>query len=347
MLESDKNSITERQRKQRLVSTRFLQFSNRASRYRAQISRASVKRLLITGLEGFVGTAARQSLDRGITETQFELVVPDAAIELLDPVSLTKAIQETRPELVLHLAAQSFVPTSIHDPRATYNINFFGTLNLLEALQVNKFTGRMLYISSGEVYGFVKPDALPITERHPLQPRNPYSVSKAAAELLCYQWTQSRDFDVVIARPFNHIGPGQAERFVVPDFARQVTEIKLGRRDPVMNVGSIDVTRDFIDVRDVVRAYFSLLENGESGDAYNVCSGIEQSVRSILERLTAIAGVECRIVVEEARIRPNEQKRMCGSYEKLNKLVGWRPAINIDQSLRDVLLHWESRLKHA
>jgi GDP-4-dehydro-6-deoxy-D-mannose reductase len=306
-----------------------------------------VKRLLVTGLNGFVGTAAREALDSGITGVPFTLVVPEAAIELLDPVSLTKAIAETHPELVLHLAAQSFVPTSIHDPRATYNINFFGTLNLLEALQVNKFTGRLLYVSSGEVYGIVRPDALPISETHPLQPRNPYSVSKAAAELLCYQWAQTHDFETVIARPFNHIGPGQAERFVVPDFARQVNEIKLGRREPVINVGSIDVTRDFIDVRDVVRAYFSLLESGERGEAYNVCSGAEQSVRSILERLIALAGVECRIVVDKTRVRPNEQKRMCGSYAKLNRQVGWRPTIDSDQSLRDVLSHWESRLKHV
>lgn len=306
-----------------------------------------MKRLLITGLDGFVGTAAREALDSGKGGAQFELVIPDAAIELLDPVSLTKAIEETQPERVLHLAAQSFVPTSIHDPRATYNINFFGTLNLLEALQVNKFTGRLLYVSSGEVYGFVRPDALPITETHALKPRNPYSVSKAAAELLCYQWTQTHDFEIVIARPFNHIGPGQAERFVVPDFARQVTEIKLGLREPVVTVGSIDVTRDFIDVRDVVRAYFSLLESGESGEAYNVCSGSEQSVRGILERLIAIAGVECRIVCDETRVRLKEQKRMCGSYAKLNKRVGWRPAIDIDQSLRGVLSYWEDRFKHA
>lgn len=306
-----------------------------------------MKRLLVTGLDGFVGQVARDALESGMTSGQFELVVPDAPIELLDPVSLTKAIEETRPERVLHLAAQSFVPISIHDPRATYNINFFGTLNLLEALQVHKFTGRFLYVSSGEVYGFVRPEALPITETHALQPRNPYSVSKAAAELLCYQWAQTHDFDVVVARPFNHIGPGQAERFVVPDFARQVSEVKLGLREPVINVGSIDVTRDFIDVRDVVRAYFSLLERGESGEAYNVCSGIERSVRFILERLIAIAGIECRIVCDEARIRPREQKRMCGSYDKLNKQVGWRPTIDIDQSLQGVLSHWENRLKHA
>jgi GDP-4-dehydro-6-deoxy-D-mannose reductase len=268
-------------------------------------------------------------------------------IGLLDPASLARAIEETQPDLVLHLAAQSFVPSSISDPRATYNVNFFGTLNLLEALKACGFPGRMLYISSGDVYGLVAPDVLPIAETHAVRPRNPYAVSKAAAELLCYQWTQNHAFEIVLARPFNHVGPGQAEWFVVPDFAKQVVEVKLGLREPVIRVGAIDVTRDFTDVRDVVRAYFLLLERGKKGEAYNICTGREQSIREILERLIVIAGIDCQIVQDEARFRPNEQKRIYGSFAKLNEQVGWQPTIDIDKSLQDVLSYWESKLKHA
>jgi GDP-4-dehydro-6-deoxy-D-mannose reductase len=305
-----------------------------------------MRRLFITGVEGFVGGASREALKQPPAAAQFALVTPRTVLELRDPESIAAAIDATRPDFVLHLAAQSFVPTSIQEPRATYDVNFIGTLNLLEALKSNGFRGRLLYVSSGEVYGLVREEALPVDESHPLRPRNPYSVSKAAAEMLCYQWSQT-DFEIVIARPFNHIGSGQAEWFVVPDFARQIAEIKLGLREPVVRVGSTDVTRDFIDVRDVVRAYFGLLTGGESGEAYNVCSGAEHSIQSILERLIAIAGIECRIERDPMRVRPNEQKRMRGSYAKLNKCTGWRPAIDIEESLRAVLAHWENKLKHA
>ena len=121
---------------------------------------------------------------------------------------------------------------------------------------------------------------MPIRETQPLRPRNPYAVSKVAAEALCYQWSQTGPFEVVMARPFNHIGPGQSERFAISDFAKQIAEIKLGRRPPKLAAGDIDVTRDFTDVRDVVRAYLLLLDKGRSGEAYNVCSGIEHRVET-------------------------------------------------------------------
>lgn len=306
-----------------------------------------MKRLLVTGLDGFVGRVVQDMIERGEPDSRFVLAVPATAMELLDPASLKAAIDETRPDLVLHLAAQSFVPSSVKDPRETYNVNFFGTLNLLEALKACGFAGRMLYISSGDVYGLVAPEALPIVETYAVRPRNPYAVSKAAAELLCYQWTQNHAFDIVLARPFNHVGPGQADWFVVSDFARQIVEIKLGVREPVIRVGDIDVTRDFTDVRDVARAYFLLLESGKQGEVYNICSGKEQSIRDVLERLIVIAGTKCEITRDETRFRPNEQKIMYGSYAKLNERVGWQPTIDIDQSLKDVLSDWERKIKHA
>lgn len=306
-----------------------------------------MKRLLVTGLDGFVGSIVQEMIKCDESAARFKLVIPGGPVELMDSSSLTRAIDETQPDLVLHLAAQSFVPSAMKDPRATYNVNFFGTLNLLEALKASGFSGRMLNVSSGDVYGLVAQAALPIVETLAVQPRNPYAVSKAAAELLCYQCTQSHALDIVQARPFNHIGPGQAERFVVSDFARQIVEIKLGLREAVIHVGDIDVTRDFTDVRDVVRAYFMLLEGGKQGDVYNVCSGKEQNIRVILERMIAIAGIQCRIVQEAARFRPNEQKRMYGSYARLNEQMGWEPKINIDKSLADVLSDWERKLKNG
>jgi len=305
-----------------------------------------MKRLMVTGLDGFVGRHVKQAVE-SLRDGRFQLVEARGAIELREPATLQQAIEETRPDYVLHLAAQSFVPASVKDPRATYEVNFFGTLNLLQALKAGGFRGRMLYVGSAEEYGAVRDEDLPVVESCPLRPRTPYGVSKAAAELLCYQWTQDQGFEIVMSRPFNHLGPGQAEHFVVPDFAKQVTEIKLGRREPVLKVGAIEVTRDFTDVRDVVQAYLALMERGESGEAYNVCSGREYSIREILEELIRLAEVECRIIVDNARLRAVERKRNRGSFEKLAKCTGWNPRITLTESLRDVLAYWELKFRHG
>lgn len=303
------------------------------------------ERLLVTGLDGFVGSSVRALLER--EKSRHTLAVPRKTLELRDRMMLEAAIAETRPDCVLHLAAQSFVPIAVKDPLLTYEINFLGTLNLLEALKAQNFTGRFLYVSSGDVYGRVPPEVLPITEDQPVQPRNPYAVSKAAAELLCRQWALTQDFDIVIARPFNHVGPGQSPWFAISDFARQLAEIRLGSRAPEIRVGALDVTRDFTDVRDVVRAYLLLLEHGQHGETYNVCSGQERSVRDALNRLIQLSGVDCRIVEEAERARPGEQTRMCGSYDKLRRETDWWPAVDFDQSLQDILNDWERKLKNG
>lgn len=305
-----------------------------------------MKRLLVTGLDGFVGQHVRQAVE-GSRDGRFRLTVPRDAIQLTEPGTIEKAVRDARPECVLHLAAQSFIPQSIKDPRATYDVNFFGTLNLLEALKSSGFGGRVVYVGSADVYGAVDEKDLPVVETHPLRPRTPYGVSKAAAELLCYQWTQDHGLDIVMTRPFNHIGPGQAEQFVVPDFAKQITEIKLGRREAVIKVGAIDVTRDFTDVRDVVQAYLALIERGEAGEAYNVCSGHEYRIRDVLDELIQLAGIECKIVVDDHRLRAAERQRNRGSFEKLAKCTGWAPRIPLTESLRDVLAYSEKTLRHG
>ena len=220
-------------------------------------------------------------------------------------------------------------------------------MNLLQALKQSDFKGQLLFVGSGDMYGLVPPASLPIAESFPLKPRNPYAVSKVAAEALCYQWSQTECMNIVMARPFNHIGPGQSERFVVSDFARQIMEIKLGKRAAEIDVGDIDVTRDFTDVRDVVRAYLMLLREGKNGEAYNVCSGKEISIREILQQLMALAGVQASIRQDSARFRPAEQRRVYGACDKLLAASGWQPEISLEQSLVDNLNFWEWKLKHG
>jgi GDP-4-dehydro-6-deoxy-D-mannose reductase len=301
--------------------------------------------LFATGWSGFVGTTLEAFLDEARARERFAALIPQRAPDVTDEEALVRYLSENRPDYVIHLAAQSFVPEAFENPRATFEVNFCGTLNLLQALKSTGFAGRFLFIGSGDMYGLVAPAALPIVETEPLKPRNPYAVSKVAAEALCYQWSQSEGLEIVMARPFNHLGPGQSARFVISDFAKQIVEIKLGRREPLIRTGDIDVSRDFTDVRDVVRAYLLLLEKGESGDAYNVCSAKEQSIRTLLESMLDIADVKVEITQDHERMRPSEQKRVRGDNEKLRLETGWRPEIAIQDSLADILSYWERILQ--
>jgi GDP-4-dehydro-6-deoxy-D-mannose reductase len=290
--------------------------------------------VLVTGLSGFVGAHCAEQLPA------VGLDLDGKPVDLRRREDVLAAVAAARPAHVLHLAAASSVADSFADPTQTYEINFLGTLNLLLALREHGFRGRFLYVGSGDCYGTVPPAEMPIVEDRPLRPRNPYAVSKTAAEALCYQWSQDAAFEIVMARPFNHIGPRQDTRFVVADLARQVAAISRGGREPELSVGDIDVTRDFTDVRDVVRAYALLLERGAHGTVYNVCSSTERSIRDILQLLCTAARISPKIRVRADRLRPAEQRRMCGSYRRLADAVGWQPAIPIEQSLADMLAYW-------
>ncbi len=294
--------------------------------------------VLVTGSRGFVG--------RWLTEVcdVVHLEDADGAIDIRMTERVSSLIRSARPRAVIHLAAQSFVPRSFADPRETYDINFYGTLSILTALQEAGFDGRFLYVGSGDTYGLVSPEALPIRESRCPRPRNPYAVSKVSAEALCYQWSQTGPFELILARPFNHIGPGQSEDFAVSSFARQAAEIKLGLREPIIRVGDIDVTRDFTDVRDVVKAYVLLLEHGRNGEAYNVCSGREVSLRSILSELCRLANVTPTIEQDAGRLRRSEQRRVYASFERLASDTGWQPTISLATTLTDLLRHWEDKL---
>lgn len=293
-------------------------------------------RFLITGENGFVGHHAllRWPTAKGLADFCTQ---PDVC----NKASLLDCIRQFKPDFVLHLAALSYVPDSFRAPRRTFEVNFLGTLNLLEALSESGFEGRLLYVSSGDIYGAVQENALPITESQPLRPRNPYAVSKVASEALCFQWSQISPFEIVLARPFNHIGSGQSPMFAVSDFARQIAEIKAGHRAPILQVGDVDVTRDFADVSDILEGYDHLLRFGLTGEAYNVCSGIERSLRSVIETLLSVANVKAEIAHDAQRFRRSEQRRVCGSHQKLSQLAGWHGSVSIEKTLFDLFCYWE------
>ena len=285
-------------------------------------------RVLVTGDLGFVGQRVMAALPGAVGLSSL-----GPEIDIGDSAALVKALRMCQPQAVLHLAAQSFVPESFDNPEKTYAINFTGTLRLLQALADTGFKGKFLQVGSGDAYGLVPLAEMPIQETRALKPRSPYSVSKAAAEALCFQWSQTGPFEVVMARPFNHIGAGQSSNFAVPDFARQIAQVAAGLRAPVLRVGNMDVSRDFTDVGDIVHAYELLLQQGVNGECYNVCSGQEFYLRDLVERLIKLAGVDARLEVDPERFRPAEQARIWGSYDKLHKHTGWRPLISMDETL--------------
>lgn len=301
-------------------------------------------KLLVTGLTGFVGMSLQRWLAEGNGPAGLRLCGPGDELDLRDAAAVADMVRSHAPDAVLHLAAQSHVAMSLADPATTLQINVVGTANLLKALTDQGFSGRMLYVSSADVYGAVPQDRLPVAETEPPAPRSPYGASKVAAEVLCQQWARTHGLQVVIARPFNHTGPGQRPEFAPPGFARDAVAIARGLKEPRLAVGDLDVTRDYLDVRDVVDAYVRLLERGVAGEIYNVCSGRELRLDDMLDSLLALAGVQAAKVRDPARMRPAEQRRMCGDNRKLIAATGWQARHPLQETLAQLVGHWHKEL---
>ena len=251
--------------------------------------------------------------------------------------SLTSGVNRACPDEVYHLAAQSSVGSSFLDPLGTWEVNATGTLRLLNVLARSADRPvRVLVVSSAEVYGAVPDEEQPIQEARSLRPGSPYAASKAAAEMVALQAGADAPLSVVIARSFNHTGPGQDLRFALPGFARQLTEIRAGRRAPVLRVGNLQVWRDFLDVRDVVRAYVRLAERGADRTAYNVCSGEAVQLEALVEALVRHSGTGARIEVDPERFRPVDIPLLKGDPTRLRAL-GWAPTTTLDDTLKDLL----------
>lgn len=295
------------------------------------------RRLLVTGAGGFVGLHVQSACAEGGAFAGWDFHATPLGMDVRDREAMRAAVVAAEPDDVLHLAAQSFVPRSFEEPRETLEVNLLGTLSLLQALDAVGFGGRLVLASSGDVYGQVPEDALPVDEARAPAPRNPYAVSKVAAEQLCLQWHRAHGLDVMVARPFNHVGPGQAPRFVLPSLARQVVAVAEGHQPPVLEVGDIDTTRDFTDVRDIVAAYAAMFRRGAAGGTYVIASGQERRVRDLLGTMCRLLGISPEIRQDPARLRPAEQRRMCADASRLVRETGWTPRIPIETTLQDIL----------
>lgn len=312
-------------------------------------------RIFVTGATGFAGshlveqlcTAGHEvfGLIRPVETAQswpFHPVVGD----LLDPASLKTAVTAAQPELVFHLAGQADVGLSWKQPALTLALNAGGTANLLEAV-VAYGRPRVVAITSGELYGPLPIEAMPINGRSQPNPVHPYAISKVAASQLLHLYHQRYGLEVIEARPFNHIGPRQLLGFVVPDFASQLAAIKHGRKEPLLQVGNLNAERDFTDVRDMVRAYQLLGEKGQAGATYLICSGRPVAIRTLLTTLIELTGVEIQLENDPGRLRPSDTPCLYGSYDKIRHDTGWQPQIPLRQSLADVLDEWLEKTKEG
>lgn len=260
-----------------------------------------------------------------------------AELDLLDAVAVRERVRELRPERIYHLAAFASARRSWREPQATLRANVEMTSNVLEAAREEAPEARLLIVGSGEIYG--PPERLPVDERAPLRPQNPYAVSKATGDLLGGQYADAYGLAVMRSRSFNHVGPGQSDEYVLGTLTRQVAEAEAeGRSEVRLRTGDVDSARDFTDVRDVMRAYRAAVELPPG--AYNVCSGRLVSVSELIELVSSCTRLEVRHVVDPALVRPNEVKQIRGSAERLRELTGWEPEIPLKTTVRDALEEW-------
>ncbi len=299
-------------------------------------------RALVTGGNGFVGRYLVAELRARGTETfsagrHADGAQVDVPLDLADIQNVRGVVELVQPNVVFHLAAQAFVPEATRAPLETYDTNVAGTARLIEAIRALDETERprVVYVSSGEVYGAQPPAALPLAETALPQPATPYAASKLAAETIVLASVRSYGIDAVVTRAFNHIGPGQNERFVVAAFAARLAAIAAGG-PPYFPVGNLTPQRDFLDVRDVVRAYADVAERGRCGEVYNVCSGTPTRIADVLRTLVTIARVGVEIREDPQLVRPVDVPLAFGDKAKLQAATGWKPELSLGRSLRDV-----------
>jgi GDP-4-dehydro-6-deoxy-D-mannose reductase len=312
---------------------------------------------LVTGIAGFCGShLAQQLLElgqqvigieiEGASLSNLSTILDQIQLhwaDVKDPIQIQRVIAETRPNYIYHLAAK-YKPGVERDHRSFYEINVYGTINLLEAVLSECPDCAVLIAGSSAQYGRVQPGKNPIGETCSSHPITHYGVSKATQDLIAYYYWASLGLKVVRTRAFNIIGIRQNPDLVGSAFAKQVAEIEQGLREPFIEVGNLAAQRDFVDVRDVVRAYHLLLEMGDPGEAYNICSGKAQSIRSMVECLIAQSSVKgIEIMYDISRTQTADVPIQFGDYSKLEQKTGWHPEISFERSLHDLLDYWRDR----
>lgn len=312
---------------------------------------------LITGITGFVGSyLAEKLVEIGKYEVSGTHMSDDLTnvssvkdkldlhkVDLQNKQAVDDLINTIAPDVVFHLAALTSPAQSFDDPVGFITNNIIIEVNLFEAVKKAGISPKILIASSAEIYGAVKPEDVPINERVPFNPVNPYAVSKVAQDRLGYQYSVSAKMNIVIARPYNHVGPRQAPIFVVSEFAKKIADIEKGKGEALIKVGNLSAKRDFTDVRDVVRAYMDLIEKGEKGEAYNIGSGRSIKIEDILNKLLSFSEKTIKVEVDPAKLRPIDVPELVCDSSKIHEATGWQPEIDIDTTLKETLEYWRNQ----
>ncbi len=314
-------------------------------------------RILITGYSGFAGKHLIEYLSSDKNHVFFgvdlkkAITGPDIGdselieqrADLSDKKEAGKIIRKFKPDQIYHLAAQSSVSYSWKDPVGTFRSNVFGGINLLESIREASPGTGMLVICTAEEYGEIK-DGRAIIESDKIYPENPYAVSKTAMDFISTIYHRAYGLNIMVARSFNHIGPGQSEGFVCSDFARQISLIEAGLQKPVIHVGNLGSSRDFLDVRDVTRAYWHIMNKGNPGDVYNVCSGRSVMISALLDMLISLSSEDnIEVRVDKNKSRPIDIAEIFGDNSKLVAATGWQPEYRLETSLSDTLDWWREK----
>ncbi len=323
-----------------------------------------MKKILITGISGFVGghfvhllSSRHNNIEiHGISRSKPAWDFINTPAELLnghyfhqadlnDIPKIKLLIEEIQPDYILHLAAQSSVAESWKSPVFSFmnNTNIF--LNIIDTVRLNDNAAKVLSIGSSEQYGIVSEKDLPITEERPQCPENPYAVARVAQEHLARIYAKGYDLDICCTRSFNHCGPGQTDRFVVSAIVKQFVMVARGIQKPVIHIGNGMIVRDFVDVHDVIEAYYLLLTKGLKGEVYNICSGQGRAIQDIVTLLSKMLCIRVDILQEQSQIRPIDNPRIVGSYQKIQRDLGWKPSIPFEESLMSMYQYWDKRIK--
>ena len=309
--------------------------------------------ILVTGAAGFVGghlldllVAQRHSVvgwyRPGSDTSRLRQGVSWAPVELLDGAAVARAVADTRPSAVYHLAGAAHVGQSWQFTLETYQNNVLASHHLLSALERVSPGARVLVSCSGTIY---RPQDRPIREEDPVGPASPYATSKLAQEMLAVHAWRDHRVPTLIARSFNHTGSGQDPSYVAAGIARQIARIEEELQDPLLRVGNLEPKRDLSDVRDVVRAYVAMMERATPGRPYNVCSGRGLSIQSLVDTFIARARVPINVVQDQALFRPNDAPLLVGSHERLTEDTGWQPHVSIEATIDDLLAYWRHRVQ--